>query len=157
MKTVRIVIENPTASGHRLGWSKHVTFVDSTKTNGYAFGGKFLNNGEYDLPLGAVVVEKAPSGPANRPSDTGYCYRVAPDGPERLDEGLDWDKQFLTFRDLVADALGAGCTEAKEATVSVLAELTDEELLSECRRRGLLNRSEFEVPEGITEPDAVRR
>ena len=37
-----------------------------------------------------------------------------------MDEGLDWHKQFLTFRDLVVETQGAGCGEAEEATASVL-------------------------------------
>ena len=36
MKKVRIRIQNETNSGHRIGWTKHVTNVDINKTNGYA-------------------------------------------------------------------------------------------------------------------------
>ena len=102
MKTVRIKIENATSSGNRRGFTKHVTSIDSGATNGYAFEGNFLNDREYDLPLGAVVIQKNPFGSARSGSDVAVCYRVTEDGLERVhEETYDWRRDFLTFRDVV--------------------------------------------------------
>jgi len=39
-------------------WAKRITGVDTTKTNGYAFQGDFLNvREEHKLPVGSIVVE----------------------------------------------------------------------------------------------------
>jgi hypothetical protein len=39
-------------------WAKLITTVDTSKTNGYAFIGEFLNiNAEHKLPVGSIVVE----------------------------------------------------------------------------------------------------
>jgi hypothetical protein len=39
-------------------WAKLVTSIDTTKANGYAFGGEFLNiNVEHKVPVGSIVVE----------------------------------------------------------------------------------------------------
>lgn len=39
-------------------WAKLVTSIDTTKANGYAFGGEFLNtNVEHKVPVGSLVVE----------------------------------------------------------------------------------------------------
>ncbi len=39
-------------------WSKLVTSVDTSKTNGYAFSGEFLSvTAEHKIPVGSVVVE----------------------------------------------------------------------------------------------------
>jgi len=50
------------ASSYHLGkykhWAKLVTSVDTTKTNGYAFQGKFLDvQSEHLVPVGSVIVE----------------------------------------------------------------------------------------------------
>lgn len=39
-------------------WAKLVTGVDTTKTNGYAFEGEFLNiNAEHKIPVGSIIAE----------------------------------------------------------------------------------------------------
>jgi len=39
-------------------WAKRITGVDTTKTNGYAFQGNFLDvRSEHKLPVGSIVVE----------------------------------------------------------------------------------------------------
>lgn len=107
--TVRVVIQNNTNSGNRRGWTKLVTAVDTSKTNGYAFEGRFLPDGEHDLPIGAVVIEKNPEGSAKHGWDAGVCYTVGADGGlyREHDGGFRWDRQFLSFRDLVARTLAA--------------------------------------------------
>jgi len=69
---------------HHLGkykhWAKAVTDVDTTKTNGYAFAGEFLNvSCEHKLPIGAIIVEVC--GPSIR------AYRLGSEGKECIQEG----------------------------------------------------------------------
>jgi len=115
--TVRIEIKNETNSGNRKGWTKHVTSVNSEKTNGYAFVGEFLNDKEYDLPVGAVLVQKNPEGSVKHGWDAGVCLVVEADGTLRRvhDDTYAWHKQFLSFRDLVAKTLnGQASTPAND-------------------------------------------
>jgi len=54
-------------------WSKLVTAVDVTKTNGYAFIGDFLNiSNEHKLPINSIVVEVCHT--------TIIAYRLQEDG-----------------------------------------------------------------------------
>ena len=67
------------AARHHLGkykhWSKLVTSVDTSKTNGYAFGGDFLTvTAEHKLPVGSVVVEVC--------GGTIEAYIMKPEGKE---------------------------------------------------------------------------
>ena len=143
MRTARVRIECPTASRRRTGWTKLVTSVDKSKSNGYAFEGEWLDDGEYDLPVGAVVIAKAPGGSRSRPYDIGLCYRVTEDGLVQTNEdagqswehGHNWRESFLTFRDHVAEQLALmGDVEP----TNPLAEYSDDEILAEARRRGLI-------------------
>ena len=108
METVRVKIQNETASGRREGWTKHVTSVDTTIANGYAFAGDFLRNGaEHDLPVGAILIQCNPQGSVKNGWKTGVCLRVQADGTLlRLHKSTyDWRDDFLSFRDLVAEKL----------------------------------------------------
>lgn len=129
--TLRVFIENAEASGRRRGWTKLVTAVDTSKTNGYAFAGKFLNDGEHDLAIGSIVIECVPSGSARHGRKIGYAYRVSADGLVDRTRGHEWSTEFLSFRDEVAAMLGA----AEE--VNELEQFTTEELLAELRLRGV--------------------
>jgi hypothetical protein len=67
------------AARHHLGkykhWSKLVTSVDTSKTNGYAFGGDFLTvTAEHKIPVGSVVVEVC--------GGTIEAYIMKPEGKE---------------------------------------------------------------------------
>jgi hypothetical protein len=106
--TVRITIKNETNSGNRRGWSKLVTSVDATKTNGYALAGPFLNDGtETDVPVGSVIVQQHPEGSVKHSFNSGHCYVVGSDG-ELYTTGVNaanWHKNFLSFRDGVVKVL----------------------------------------------------
>lgn len=113
MTTVRLAIKNRTNSGGRKGWTRLVTSVDKAKTNGYAFAGQFLNDQEYDLAPGDVLVEKNPEGSAKHGWDAGVCRAVSPAGGlwRTHAETFRWDKQFLSFRDHVAAVLALSPAE----------------------------------------------
>lgn len=101
-----ITIQNNTASGHRTGWTKHVTAVDIAKSNGYAFEGEFLNEGEAELPTGAVIVQKNPMGSVKNNWFEGVCSVVQPDDTLLEIATNDWHTEFITFRNAVAAQLG---------------------------------------------------
>lgn len=110
MKTVRIDLRNAVSSGRRQGWTKHVKAVDLQKTNGYAFQGPFLPDGQYDLPLGAVVIQKNPCGSVKNGGSLGVCFEVGEEGLQEVLQ-MDWYTQFLSFRDAVAERLQASSEE----------------------------------------------
>lgn len=131
---VRIEITNTTASGRRRGWTKLVTSVDKSKTNGYAFEGEFLNEGLHEVPIGSTLVQKNPEGSVKNGYSVGRVGVVCVDGSVNWrEEEPDWYKEFLLIRDMVCEALGQELAEA-----TGLSAISDDELLAECRRRGLL-------------------
>lgn len=102
---IRTKIANETKSGNRRGWTKHVTSVDTTKTNGYAFHGPFVNDGqEVELPVGAVVVQQHPEGSVKHGWNSGRCYTLGANGElyETDGKSYNWRNNFLSFRDHVA-------------------------------------------------------
>lgn len=105
---VRTRIKNETNSGSRKGWSKHVTSVDTTKTNGYALIGDFVpDNTEIELPVGAVIVQKHPEGSVKHSWESGHVYRLGSDGMlyETDGKSYNWHKEFLSFRDQISTSL----------------------------------------------------
>lgn len=69
------------SSRYHLGkykhWAKRVASVDVAKTNGYAWGGEFLNvTSEHKLPAGSIVVEVC--------GDSISAYKITTDGKELL-------------------------------------------------------------------------
>ncbi len=96
------------ASGRRKSWFKHVTKVDISKTNGYAFEGNFISEmTETDLPEGSIIIECIPRGSVKNNLKEGKIFRVEAQGITNLEENseYDWRKDFLSFRDTVAELL----------------------------------------------------
>jgi len=58
-------------------WAKLITSVDTNKTNGFAFGGEFLDvNSEHKIDVGSLVVEAC--------GDTITLFRIDEDGKAEL-------------------------------------------------------------------------
>ena len=132
---VRIQIENETNSGNRRGWHKRVTAVDQSKRNGYALEGEFLNDGEHDVEVGAVIVECYPTGSVKNGGKQGCVYVVQADGSlVRQHDSVDWHSQFPTLRDQVVEALAG-------EKPNPLAAFSTEELQAEIARRVATERS----------------
>jgi hypothetical protein len=131
---MRLKIEGYSTSGGRKSWFKSIDSVDLTKTNGYAFDGDFLlANTEVELPVGAVVIECVPTGSIKYSGKEGRAYVVdeKEENGLRLElEGYDWRKEFLSFRDSVAELVN-------NSEVNPLAEFSDEDLLAELESRGI--------------------
>jgi hypothetical protein len=103
---VRMRIESVRSSGHRVGWTKHVTRINKEAKAGYVFEGEFLNDGTlYDLKPGSVLVQKRPAGSVRDNRWEGWVMKLCPDGTF---EGIacgDWFKDHLRLRDAAAEAL----------------------------------------------------
>lgn len=115
MQTIRINYKAATESGRRRGWGKVVTSVDSGKTNGYAFEGTFLQDGECDLPIGTVVVEMVPGGSIQNSRKMFRAATVRAEGVGLEDAPLYEREQFLSFRDYVAELVAEGAPVDREA------------------------------------------
>ena len=107
--TIRTTITHAKASGGRKGWVKHVTRVDTLKRNGYAFEGKFLNEGQHDLPEGAVLVHYVPGGSMKHAAASGYVCVVTPSGLAQICKEYDWRGEFLSIRDAAVTGLMRQC------------------------------------------------
>ena len=129
----RIKIGMARNSGNRIGWMKHVTSVDTTKTNGYAFDGDFIpNDTEFEIPAGAIVVACNPEGSVKNNWKSGHIYRVESDGSlTPIESDFNWRKEFLTLRDKVAELVN------KEKP-NPLTKYSDIEIMKEAKRRHLI-------------------
>jgi hypothetical protein len=117
---IRTIIRPATTSGNRKSWLKIVTRVDTSKTNGYAFEGEFLKEGiEIEVPVGAIVIEKEPTGSVKNSSHTWNVYRISPIQIQEVrNPSLEFledfkESNFLSFRDYVAGLL-AGAQADKD-------------------------------------------
>jgi hypothetical protein len=152
---LRIEIERSVVIGMPAGWWKHVTSVDLSKRDGHAFEGTFLDSGAHDLPIGAVLVEKAPAGTMTQPVYTGAAYVLQPNGTLTAQKKVaNWTRDFLQLREAVSMALVTARHLSANPTVAVLSipnqstpdssqavsgfsleAVTDEALVAEMRRR----------------------
>jgi len=107
------------SSKHHLGkykhWAKLITSVDTSKTNGFAFGGEFLNvNAEHKIETGSLVVEAC--------GDTIKLFRVSEDGKNELAKA--WKNQMSGLIEQAAEELKK--VEAPEAKLQKLLERKDQ-------------------------------
>ncbi len=118
----------------RKNWAKVVRAVDPTKTSGWAYEGEFVAaGGIQDVPSGAVLVVYGERGSRANPMIEARVYQVNGDGTlteHARAKGRAWAR---TLRDRVCELL-----EAPPPVVYDLSHLSDEELLEEVHRRGLL-------------------
>jgi hypothetical protein len=140
LTTVTITTEH--ASGNRKSWWKVVTDIDASQRGGYAFGGDFLQEGEREIPVGSLLLHVTHHGSVKNGYQEGSLYAVEADGSLReITTGLNWREQSVTLRKAAEDYLAAqneAVVEAAEQHInSVLANLTNDDLLAEARRRGL--------------------
>lgn len=78
-------------------WAKHIHSVDTTKFDGYAFIGDWLELERYNyVPSGAIVVEVC--------SDDFTCYRITEDRKEEI-AGVHRYGEFRSFVIAVDEAL----------------------------------------------------
>ena len=107
-RTVRVYIEAEMGSRGRRSWTKAITAVDPGGRLGYSFLGKFLDDGQTDLPEGVILVRNSPKGSTRKPKSWWTWTQVRP-GKLRWSEPID-GKHFLDFRDQVTEALELAMT-----------------------------------------------
>ena len=96
---VTVDIAKTTASGRRESWLKHVTSVNPAEKGGYAYDGEFLNPGECELTIGAIVIECIPCGSVKNGYKEGVVLRVQANGDlDRISECFDWKTEAVSFR-----------------------------------------------------------
>lgn len=117
-------------------WTRKITGVDPSKTNGYAFEGEFLREGENELNEGDVILQVGEFGshkhhsPYARVSvvDNGKLRQVPAE--DDSDGDFNYRTKFVSLRQTVSDLLGRD--------VNPMAEFTDEQIRNEAIRRGII-------------------
>lgn len=111
------------------GWVKEVTAVDKSKSNGYAFEGRFVNpkDGLSECGNGLYIVCSIEGSRKNQKK----CVAVFEIKNDEVTKAIDWvqgNDWALKIRDRVAELLD----QPKE---NPLAKYSTEELLAELKRR----------------------
>lgn len=125
MGKVRIKYRPKTASGRRTGWAKTVTAVhDNANVRGAkAFAGEYLHTSEQDLDVGTLAVEVNPEGSAKNGYESARLLRLCADGSwDVVEDGYNWREEFLSFRDVVSEALKQADPEEKADSFDRLRE-----------------------------------
>jgi hypothetical protein len=137
----KIVIIPETLDDRHKCWRKLLEKVDREQSNGYAFVGEWLRAGEREeLEVGSFILCYDETGSRKYKRPVVHLFKV---GENNLDEVFRWEGNFgerswaLAVRDdiaaILAEAQGQG-QEPEEG--SLLASISDEELIAELRQRG---------------------
>ena len=120
-------------------WAKHLSRVDCTKANGFAFEGDWLQVGrKAEVPVGAYILAHSDTGSRSRPYSVVRLFRVQDDGTcEEVAkaEGPDW---VLDLRDAAAALVNRTEGADKASAAAALAAFDDATLIAELERRGYL-------------------
>jgi hypothetical protein len=146
MATTRIIWNQTTTSGRRTSWAKPFNSIKQGAKGAQAFyyaaadplmvfGGDYLQDGvETDLPIGTLVIEVVPVGSVKNGSQQAQIFRVGPAGLGAVSDVVhDWHRGFLSLRDEALQLLGD-----EPEPENPLADFSDEQLLDELRRRGVV-------------------
>lgn len=138
MKTVVLIREEnvtkiPGYNRYNGGWLKKVTGLDKTRTNGYSILGEFVKTPFY-ANAGDLVLDCSIGGSRKHQVKAYHLCRVEEDGSltmiEEVEHSREWAVNFW-------DAIEKNLPEAK-GDDNPLAVFSDEEILAEARRRGLV-------------------
>jgi hypothetical protein len=130
-----VAVEIPLVGDERhKNWAKVVFEVDETKSSGWAFVGDFIAaGGIQDVPAGSVVLVYGERGSRSNPQIEARVYQANADATLshlQTAKGRAWAR---TIRDTVQELLG------QEPDLAIdLSFVTDEVLMAEVQRRGLL-------------------
>ncbi len=128
-------------------WRKHLESVDKTRTNGYAFVGDWLRAGEREeLEVGSFILCYDEAGSMKNWYPVVRLYKVVEND---LDEVFHWEGNTrerswaLAVRDEISAILAEAQGQEPEEG-SLLARISDEELIAELERRGYTVKEEGE-------------
>jgi len=114
-------------------WAKIVEKVDVTRANGYAFVGEFVR-GKVEVEVGKHILVFGVRGSNKRNNPFVELHRVDPDGLSLVYQAGPLCEQWaLDVRDDIARIVNESPEE-----VNPLAGFSDDEILAEARRRGLI-------------------
>jgi hypothetical protein len=137
----KIVMIPGTLDGRKKTWRKHLERVDKEKTNGYAFIGEWLREGERaELEMGSFILCYDEPGSMKNWYPVVRLFKVVENG-NGLEEVYRWEGDVherswaLAVRDEIAVILAEAQGQEPEEG-SPLARLSDEELIAELERRG---------------------
>lgn len=159
---ITINIKTEYASGGRKSWWKHITSIDAAQRGGYAFVGSFLNEGEHEVPVGALLLHVTNHGSVKNGHQEGGLLAVEADGSLReIVSGLHWREQSVSLRKsaeayLASPILAAGLIQpepAQPAEASALAAPAVDVAGELVKIEGLLFEARSDIPEG----DRARR
>lgn len=137
----KIVTIPETLDRRKKTWRKHLESVDKEKANGYAFVGNWLRAGEREeLEVGSFILCYDEPGSMKNWYPVVRMFKVVANG---LEEVFHWEGDFrerswaLAVRDEISAILAeAQGQEPEEEDGSLLASISDEELIAELERRG---------------------
>ena len=120
-----IVMVPAPVDSRKKSWRKHLTGVDASQANGYAFVGQWLRGGERaELPAGAYVLGYDEPGSMRNWYPCVTLWRVTPSGLEEVYryEGQVGERSWaLACRDEIARIL-AGAAHPEERRAALIAE-----------------------------------
>jgi len=135
----KIVMIPGTLDDRKKTWRKHLERVDKEQTNGYAFIGNWLRAGERaELEMGSFILCYDEPGSVKNWHPVVRLFKVVEDG---LEEVYHWKGNVreyswaLAVRDEIAALLDEALGQKPEEG-SLLASISDEELIAELERRG---------------------
>ena len=136
----KIVMIPETLDGRKKTWRKHLESVDKTKANGYAFIGNWLRAGERaELEVGSFILCYDEAGSMKNWYPVVRMFKVGVEND--LEEVYRWEGDVnerswaLAARDEIAAILAEAQGQEPEEG-SLLAGISDEELIAELKRRG---------------------
>ena len=137
MKTIVTIPE--TLDRRKKTWRKHLESVDKEKANGYAFVGDWLRAGEREeLEVGSFILCYDEAGSMKNWYPVVRLYKVVENGLEEVYcwEGNTRERSWaLAVRDEISTILAEAQGQEPEEG-SLLASISDEELIAELERRG---------------------
>lgn len=127
-KKVRILVEIGEESGGRRGWVKHVTRIDESKDDGFAFEGEFLREGTREVPEGALILDCWPTGSRTANRKVASLSVATENGLDEIARVEDWHSESLELRDAAIAHLSASPSREdlireRQALVARIAEI----------------------------------
>ena len=136
----KIVMIPEPLDGRRKNWRKHLKSVDKEKASGYAFVGDWLRAGERaELEVGSFILCYDEAGSIKNWNPVVRMFKVGVEND--LDEVYRWEGNTrerswaLAVRDEISAILAEAQGQEPEEG-SLLASISDEELIAELERRG---------------------
>lgn len=135
----KIVMVPQTLDDRNKCWRKLLAEVDREQSNGYAFIGEWLREGERaEVEIGSFILCYDETGSRKYRRPVVRVFKVVENG---LEEVYHWEGNFgeRSWALAVRDEIAAILTEARgqePEEESPLASISDEELITELERRG---------------------